>query len=174
LNEHIGVPFTEAGGRMTQLFSNQIFSEVWMTALKHEWNSTPHVHLPLQKAAFTARIGYGFKGESRARGMLTIVNGIALAASEADDEDLDWDLRASRENWMTWITGGFGMAKLGPAISTNSLEFAKGNYRQMIRNLSLSQAFMQHFQLMKKINIGGNFEPASARISWVEKLHSYL
>lgn len=143
---------------MTHLFSNQIFSEEWMNALKVIWNYNPQIHIPLQKAKFTARIGYGFKGEQYARGVLFIVDGKVEYAGVLDDADtdLDWDLRASRENWTAWIENGFGVTRLGPAIATNSLEFVKGNYRQMIANLSLGQPFLQHFQLMKKINISGN------------------
>jgi len=110
------------------------------------------VYEPLQKANFTARIGYGFKGEPRARGILTVVNGMVTHASAIDDNvELDWDLRASQENWNMWIANGFGLIKLGPAIATNSLEFAKGNYRQMIANPSLSSPFLQHFSLMTGI-----------------------
>ena len=68
-----------------------------------------------------------------------------------DDGELDWDLRASPEDWAAWIESGFGLNKLGPAIATNALHFARGNYRQMIQNLSLSQPFLQHFHLMKSI-----------------------
>jgi len=147
---------------------NQLFSAEWMAALKEQWNHNPHIHVPLQKAAFTARIGYGYKGETRARGMLSIVNGKVQDARAMDDMDvdLDWDLRASQENWSAWIESGFGLTKLGPAIATNSLEFARGNYRQMIRNLSLSQPFLQHFQLMKKIKIAGNSGLATKNKSW--------
>ena len=130
---------------------NQLFSKAWMDALKEKWNNSPQVYLPLQKASFSAIIGYGFKGEPRARGMLAIVDGMVQEAGAMDDGDLDWDLRATPENWATWIEHGFGLTKLGPAIATNSLEFAKGNYRQMIRNPSLSNPFLQHFQLMGKV-----------------------
>jgi len=123
-----------------------------MEALKKKWNNSPMVYEPLQKANFTARIGYGFKGEPRARGILTVVNGMVTHASAIDDNvELDWDLRASQENWNMWIANGFGLIKLGPAIATNSLEFAKGNYRQMIANPSLSSPFLQHFSLMTGI-----------------------
>ena len=140
-----------------------LFSEEWMGALKEVWNYNPQVHKPLQKAKFTARIGYGFKGEPHARGMLSIVNGKVQYAGALDDVDvdLDWDLRASRENWTAWIESGFGVTKLRPAIDTNSLEFVKGNYRKMITNLSLGQPFLQHFQLMHKIKIAGNSGTAS-------------
>lgn len=127
---------------------NPLFSEKWMAALKDKWNNTPQVYEPLQTADFSARIGYGFKGEPNARGMITIVHGKVLDAGALNDGELDWDLRATPENWESWIENGFGLTKLGPAIATNSLEFAKGNYRQMIKNPSLSQPFLQHFQLM--------------------------
>lgn len=137
---------------MGQLFINQIFSDDWMAGLKNEWNKSPQLIIPLQRVAFTAKIGYGFKGEGCARGMLSIVNGVVEDSGEVDDIDLDWDLRASRKNWTTWIESGFGVANLGTAISTNSLEFVKGNYRQMIASLSLGKSFLHHFQLMHKVN----------------------
>jgi len=130
---------------------DQLFSEKWMTTLKDKWNSSPQVYEPLQKAGFSARIGYGFKGEPRARGMISIVNGMVLHAGAMDAGELDWDLRATPQNWASWIANGFGLTKLGPAIATNTLQFEKGNYRQMISNPSLSQPFLQHFQLMGKI-----------------------
>ena len=138
---------------MTQLFSGQLFSEEWMAALKQEWNNSPEVYLPLQRAEFTARIGYGFKGEPSAIGMLSVVNGRVQYAGGVIDAELDWDLRASRGHWAEWIKSGFGITRLGPAIATNSLEFAKGNYRKMISNLALGQPFLRHFQMMKNIKI---------------------
>lgn len=130
---------------------SQLFTEAWTKELKEQWNQSPKVHEPLQKAGFTARIGYGFKGEPRARCVLSVVNGLVVDTTVMDDGELDWDLRASQENWEAWITRGFGLAKLGPAIATNALEFAKGNYRQMIANPSLSSPFLQHFSLMANI-----------------------
>jgi hypothetical protein len=124
------------------------------------------VSAPLKKAAFSARIGYGFKGEPSATGMLVIVNGVVEKAGELDGTELDWDLRATPENWTTWIESGFGLTKLGPAIATNSLEFAKGNYRQMIQNPSLSQPFLQHFQLMKEIKVAKLAGDGGKKKSW--------
>lgn len=130
---------------------NQLFSEAWMLALKKAWNNTPQVYEPLQKASFNSRIGYGIKGEPNCRGMLSVVNGKVDYAGAMDDGELDWDLRASLDDWTTWIEHGFGLNKLGPAIATNALQFNKGNYRQMIQNLSLSQPFLHHFKLMESI-----------------------
>lgn len=145
---------------------SQLFSEAWMAALQAKWNNSPQVHEALQKAEFSARIGYGFKGEPRARGLLNIVNGLVQNAGEMDNGDLDWDLRATPENWASWIEEGFGLTKLGPAIATNSLEFTKGNYRQMIKNPSLSNPFLQHFKLMGEIQSGGNSGSAPKKKAW--------
>lgn len=145
---------------------NQLFSEVWMAALQEKWNSNPQVYETLQKAEFTARIGYGFKGEARARGLLDIVNGLVQHAGAMDNGELDWDLRATPENWASWIEAGFGLTKLGPAIATNSLEFIKGNYRQMIKNPSLSNPFLQHFKLMGEVQSGGKSDPAAKKKWW--------
>ena len=130
---------------------SQLFSETWMNSLKEAWNNNAAVFGPLQKAGFTSRIGYGFKGEPCARGYIAVVNGMVVQAGAMDDGVLDWDLRASVEDWTKWIDTGFGLSKLGPAISTNALHFEKGNYRQMIKNLSLSQPFLQHFSLMQRV-----------------------
>ena len=130
---------------------SQLFSDAWMSRLKEEWNKTPSVYEPLQKADFSSRIGYGFKGEPAPRGMLHIVNGKVVYAGKPESEELDWDLRATPESWALWIEKGFGLTKLGPAVATNTLEFAKGNYRQMITNPLLGVPFLQHFELMRKV-----------------------
>lgn len=130
---------------------SQLFSESWMLALKKEWNNSPDIVEPLQKAGFSSRIGYGFKEEPHARGYIVVVEGLVTHAGAMEEVELDWDLRASPENWANWIEKGFGLTKLGPAIATHSLEFKKGNYRQMIQNLSLSQTFLKHFQLLGEI-----------------------
>lgn len=130
---------------------SNLFSEAWMVALKNEWNNSPELYGSLQSTTFSSRIGYGFKGEPKARGLLCVVNGKVEFAGIMDEGELDWDLRASPENWSTWIENGFGLSQLGPAIATNSLQFVKGNYRQMIQNLSLSKPFLMHFLLMKNI-----------------------
>ena len=130
---------------------SQIFSEVWMQSFKTIWNKSPEFYESLQKANFASRIGYGFKNEPRARGFIFIVNGKVDRAGTMDDVELDWDLRASQENWESWMKNGFGLTKLGPAVATNSLQFVKGDYRQMIRNISLSKPFLDHFELMRKV-----------------------
>lgn len=129
----------------------ELFSPSWMQSLQSKWNATTSIVDPLQKAGFSARIGYGFKNEDSPRGILVIEQGKALVAGEFDGGKLDWDLRATPDNWAKWIEGGFGLTKLGPAVATGALQFVTGNYRQMIRNPSLSNPFLLHFDLMAEM-----------------------
>lgn len=131
---------------------HELFSEGWMGQLMRLWNAEQEIVAPLQKAGFSSRIAYGFKGEAQPRGMLVIENGVVKQAGGYDGSNLDWDLRASPENWKSWIEHGFGLTKLGPAVATKALEFSQGNYRQMIRNPTLSHPFLQHFRLMCSIS----------------------
>lgn len=129
-----------------------LFSEQWMYALKNEWNEAPQVYEPLQKAAFSSRVGYGFIGESFPRGLLIIENGRAASIhSGMDNNDVDWDLRASEDNWKNWIQKGFSLYNLGVAFATHQLQFEKGDYAQMLKNPLLSRPFMRHFELFENI-----------------------
>lgn len=129
----------------------ELFTETWMNTLKERWNADPDIVGPLKKAGFSSRIAYGFKADELARGMLIIDQGEVTHAGAYDGRNLDWDLRADPEKWQAWIDKGFGLIQLGPAVATKALVFASGNYRQMIRNPSLSAPFLQHFKHMRGI-----------------------
>ncbi len=131
---------------------SELFSAPWMNRLKEQWNASSEITGPLGSAGFKARIAYGFKGEDEPRGMLVIENGQVASAGGYDGQPLDWDLRATPEKWAEWIERGFGLMKLGPAVATGALQFAQGNYRQMIRNPSLANPFLKHFELMQAIS----------------------
>ncbi len=133
----------------------ELFSNTWMQDLQNKWNADMTIVEPLRMAGFSARIAYGFKGEEMPQGLLVIENGKVVDAGTYVDGPLDWDLRAKPEHWQKWIEEGFGLTKLGPAVATGALQFAQGNYRQMIRNPALSHPFLHHFKLMSDIGIGG-------------------
>jgi hypothetical protein len=124
-----------------------------MKQLQERWNASTEITTPLGEANFSARIAYGFKGDEQATGLMVIENGVVVSAGAYDGGELDWDLRADADKWMGWIEGGFGLTKLGPAVATGALQFATGNYRQMIRNPALANPFLTHFQLMQDIGI---------------------
>ncbi len=130
---------------------SELFSEAWIKSLGDAWNNDPLVVEPLKKAGFTSTISYGFIGEEHPKCLLDIVNGKIISASLYKNEDIDWDLRADPQNWEKWVTKGFGLTKLGPAVATRALQFAQGDYRQMIRNPALSRPFLRHFVLMTQL-----------------------
>ncbi len=132
----------------------EMFSNGWMQTLQSKWNADPEIVEPLSRVGFSARIAYGFKGSDTPHGILVIENGKVIDAGSYVDGPLDWDLRAEPADWRKWIKEGFGLTKLGPAVATGALQFVKGNYRQMIRNPTLSHPFLQHFKLMTEIGIG--------------------
>ena len=131
---------------------SELFSESWIQSLGDAWNNDPQIVEPLNKAGFSSKISYGFIGEKNPRCLLDIVNGKIVNASLYNNETIDWDLRADPHNWEKWITKGFGLTKLGPAVATRALQFAQGDYRQMIRNPLLSRPFLRHFVLMTQLN----------------------
>ena len=133
---------------------SELFSEAWMKSLQKMWNDSEDIAEPLSKAGFSSCIGYGFKGDSDPTGMIVIRDGVIVEAGKYDKRELNWDLRATKEKWNQWIEKGFSLATLGPAVATKTLEFAQGEYRQMIRNPSLSGPFLNHFKLMTDINKG--------------------
>lgn len=131
---------------------SELFSEEWVQSLGNAWNDDPQIVDPLLKADFTANISYGFLGDKHPKCLLCIVNGKIINASAYHGEKLDWDLRAHIDDWNKWITKGFGLTTLGPAVATKKLQFVHGDYRQMIRNPLLSRPFLRHFALMAKLD----------------------
>lgn len=132
---------------------DDLFSETWMRALQAKWNAEAKITVPLAKAGFSSSIGYGFKDRAQPRGMLIVENGVVTQAGNYDGRQLEWDLRAVPEKWQSWIDEGFGLMKLGPAVATGALQFARGDYRRMIREPSLSAPFLEHFKLMSDISV---------------------
>mgnify|MGYP003566000294 CR=1 FL=1 len=83
-----------------------------MLDLKEKWNQEARVFEPLQKAGFSASIAYGFKDEDTPRGLIVIEHGMVGRAGAYAGETLDWDLRASRDNWRLWLEIGFEQLQL--------------------------------------------------------------
>jgi len=131
---------------------SKLFSDAWVKSLGEAWKNDPQIVEPLTKASFSANISYGFIGDKHPKCFLSIINGQIANAALYRGEKLDWDLRADPKNWEKWISNGFGLTKLGPAVATRTLQFAQGDYRQMIRNPLLSRPFLRHFVLMSDIN----------------------
>lgn len=131
---------------------SQLFSDAWMEALGKAWNSDPKMLENLQKVQFDSVIGYGFKDESKPRGVLVVKDGKVVHGGAYTDQELNWDLRADLISWENWIKNGFGLARLGKATTSGELKFVTGDYRQMVKNIRLSVPFLRHFDLMQALD----------------------
>ena len=129
----------------------ELFSDAWMKKYMDEWNNEPELSDALAKINFNSRIAYGFVDEDQPRGVVTIANGKATAAGGYNGEELNWDLRASPENWQKWMDKGIGMASLGMAYVGGKLKFKTGDYGAMIKDPRMASPFVKSFTVMGRV-----------------------
>jgi len=128
-----------------------LFSDAWMNSYKDEWNKEPELSGKLKEISFSSKIAYGFIGEDKPRGILVIENGEATSAGAYNDEEVNWDLRASEDNWNKWIEKGLGMASLGAAYVGGKLKFKTGDYGAMIKDPRMAGPFVKSFTVMGRV-----------------------
>lgn len=129
----------------------ELFSDEWMNKFQTAWNSEPELADELAKIGFNSVIGYGLDGEAEPLGVLTVENGKAVAAGPFDGQSLNWDLRASSDNWQKWIAKPPGMMGLGMAYTTGKLKFKKGDYSAMIKDPRMAGPFIKSFAIMGQV-----------------------
>jgi hypothetical protein len=128
-----------------------LFSDAWMKQLKDAWNGDPEVKDALAAIGFNSVIACGFKGEEKPRGVFVVENGVCVRAGDYAGENVDWDMRADRADWMKWVAKGVGMAGLGMAFTTGKLKFLKGDFMAMIKDPRMAGPFVKSFGLMQRI-----------------------
>jgi hypothetical protein len=129
----------------------ELFSAEWMQKFGEEWNSEPDLGDALAKIGFNSNIGYGFDGEDAPRGVLVVQDGKVTSAGAYNGEELNWDLRASEDNWNKWMEKGVGMAGLGMAYASGKLKFKVGDYKAMIKDPRMAGPFIKSFGAMGKV-----------------------
>ena len=92
-----------------------MFSDEWMKSFAEQWNGEAELAGALEQIGFNSTIGYGFAGDDAPAGVLVVENGKATSAGAYNGEELNWDLRASADNWAKWAAKGVGMMGLGTA-----------------------------------------------------------
>ena len=65
--------------------------------------------------------------------VLKVEHGHVTAAGPYNGEPLNWDVRASADNWNKWIKSPPGMMGLGMAYTSRKLKFNVGDYGAMRR-----------------------------------------
>lgn len=126
----------------------ELFSEEWMQRFKDQWNGEPELSDALAKINFNSVIGYGFPGEETPRGVLTIENGKATAAGAYSGQTMNWDLRASADQWTKWMSKPPGMMGLGAAFTTGKIKFVVGDYKGMLKDPRMAGPFIKSFTVM--------------------------
>ena len=126
----------------------ELFSDGWANKYKDIWNSSDGIAKQLGQSNFNSVVAFGLEGEDSPRVVLTISNGEIVKAGTHNGEALNWDLRASMDDWVALVAKPPGLMKLGLAYTSRKLKFKKGDYAMMIKDPSLSTAFVKCFALM--------------------------
>ena len=128
-----------------------LFDDARMKSFQEQWNAEPALYEALANINFTSVIGYGFKGDDKAIGFVSIENGQCVDAGTYDDRELNWDLRADQANWEKWLKKELGMTGLGLAYATGKLKFAIGDYKAMISDPRMAGPFIKSFAAMGRV-----------------------
>ena len=129
----------------------ELFSPEWMEKFMEEWNKEPELADALAKINFNSTIGYGFDGEDKPRGVIVVENGKAVSAGAYDGQELNWDLRASEDQWKKWISKPPGMMGLGMAYTSRKIKFVVGDYGAMIKEPRMAGPFIKSFAVMGRV-----------------------
>lgn len=129
----------------------KIFTPEWIVDFAKLWNADEAMDNYFFTIGFDSVIGYGFIGEDKPRAVLVVEEGKVINAGKYQNQELNWDLRASEESWLEWVHDGFGVLKMGTVVASGKLQFITGDYHRMIRNPSLAKAFLHHFELMGRV-----------------------
>ena len=129
-----------------------LFSEEWMQGFMQQWNAEPELAEALSKISFNSSIGYGFDGEDKPRGVIKVENGQAVSAGTYSGEDLNWDLRATADNWGKWAKKPPGMMGLGMAYTSRKLKFEVGDYGAMVKDPRMAGPFIKSFAVMGRVS----------------------
>jgi len=130
---------------------NKMFNKDWMTKFQTAWNNEPGLADALHQIDFNSVIAYGFDNEEKPTGVIHVENGHVVSAGAYEGETLNWDLRASSDNWEKWKKKPPGMMGLGMAYSTGKLKFIVGDYGAMVKDPRMAGPFIKSFAVMGKV-----------------------
>ena len=129
----------------------ELFTDAWINKLKDAWNEEEDVAKKLAEIDFSSVIACGYKEEEEPRCVFIVENGEAVKAGLYNGETPNWDMRASKNDWLKWVEKPLGMTGMGMAVTTGKLKFKKGDFSAMIKNPAMAGPFIKSFALMNKI-----------------------
>ncbi len=129
----------------------ELFSAEWMASFAEHWNNESDLVGPLSEIGFDSVIGYGFPDDDQPTGVLVVENGKAVSGGAYNGEELNWDIRASADQWNKWIAKPPGMMGLGAAFTTGKMKFKVGDYAAMLKDPRMAKPFIKSFSVMGKV-----------------------
>ena len=130
----------------------ELFSDYWAEVYRDAWNSDDDITSILRDAEFSSVVAFGFPDdEDHPSFVMTIDNGVVASTDKKPQEVIEWDIRATKDNWISLIAKPPGLMKLGIAYTSRQIRFKKGDYATMIKDPSLAGAFVRSFVLMGKV-----------------------
>ena len=131
---------------------SELFSDDWARAYMVAWNLDDDITSTLKAAGFSSVVAFGFPDDDdHPSFVMTIDNGVVTSVDKKPEDVIDWDIRATKENWVTLIAKPPGLMKLGIAYTHRQIRFKKGDYAAMLKDPSLAGAFVRSFVLMGKV-----------------------
>lgn len=130
----------------------ELFSQEWMDQYKERWNAEPELAQALNEIGFNSVIGYGFEDEEQPRAYIQVEDGLVTEAGDYDGQKkLNWDLRATPDNWKKWMNKPPGMMGLGMAYTSRKLKFKVGDYGSMVKDPRMAGPFIKSFTVMGRV-----------------------
>jgi len=126
-----------------------LFSDEWALAYKDAWNADEEITASLQRAGFNSVVAFGLPDATEPAFVMSIQNGLIASVNNTAVEDIKWDIRATKDDWLSLIVKP--LMKLGIAYTSRKLRFLRGDYATMIKDPSLASAFVKSFALMGKV-----------------------
>ena len=130
---------------------SELFSDEWAQAYMKAWNADEDITKSLERAGFNSVVAFGFPDEDNPGFVMTIENGKVVSTAQKSPDDIKWDIRATKDNWLALVAKPPGLMKLGMAYTSRKMRFKKGDYATMIKDPSLAGAFVKSFGLMAKV-----------------------
>ena len=132
-------------------FMPELFDSDWAKAYMDIWNADQDIVGALENASFSSIMGFGFMDDEKPSFVMSVENGKVVSVMPRSKRELDWDIRATKENWLSLIVKPPGLMRLGIAYTSRKLRFRTGEYTNMIKDPSLANAFVKSFALMGKV-----------------------
>ena len=127
------------------------FTREWVETFATRWNADNDMVVPLFTHGFSAVIAFGYSFQADPSVVVEVDHGRVARAglyNAVTKPAIDWDLRATPEQWAAWKKKPLEIMGVSVAVNRGQLEFRSGDYRKMMRTPDLAKAFLRFFTLL--------------------------